>query len=197
MALPGSGEITTKEIYEEVYQTTHTTQEISLFSMANEAGISTTNLSTADFYGYSASDSVTLSYGSVLYQNNTDENKTGYWTVNHTGQDIGNIITVNFNVSFIESVTSVSAEIWSSINSTSSWTSRGVYSSSTIDSFSVPGVDYNDTLRIKMNIVAVKSGEGSISCTVTGCSFSFGTGTCSTTGITSRQFSVISSGFTI
>lgn len=54
MALPASGQLTTAEIYEEVYQTTHTTQEISLYAMAIEAGFSTSNLSTATFYGYSA-----------------------------------------------------------------------------------------------------------------------------------------------
>jgi len=52
MTLTGSGQLTTSEIYEEVYGTSHTTQEISLTAMAVEAGFSTSNCSTATFYGY-------------------------------------------------------------------------------------------------------------------------------------------------
>jgi len=141
MALPTSGQLSYSQINVELGN--GSTSQASMLAMATAASKPTTNASVSNFYGYSAGDSITLSWGATT--------TVGYYTyrlVNHTGHTSPQIITINFTYNI--SYTSDTLYIWSSINSTSTWSLKAtVLKGGGSGSFTVPSVDYNDIVRIR------------------------------------------------
>lgn len=151
MALPSSGQLTFDQI--NVALGNSSGSEASLRAMSAAAGFSTPD-QVSDFYSFS---SILLTWGSIFSY------LTGaYRVVNHTGQDSSQTITINFNYNITSSVLN---RIYTSINSTSSWTTRVIFTADVpkSGSFSVTGIGYSDVVRVRILTAGVDDPVGYIS----------------------------------
>lgn len=141
MALPTSGQLSLNDINVELGNTTGT--QASLRSMSSTAGFSTLNAAVSEFYGYSAGDTILLSWSSypgTAYS-------TGYYrTAIHSGHTSPQIITMNFTYSCTCSGT---GQLYYSKNSTFPQTGiRTSFSGAVSGSYSITNIAYSDTVRV-------------------------------------------------
>jgi hypothetical protein len=142
MALPTSGQLTLNDINVELGNSSGS--QASLRSMSSTAGFSTPD-TVSEFYGYSAGDTITLSWSSYP---GTNYNGWGYYrTANHTGQTSATTISIYYTYSFT-AVGGGTAYLKYSKNSTSTWYTIASTSSSTSGSYQTSSVTYTDVIRI-------------------------------------------------
>lgn len=144
-----------------------------------------------DFYGYSAGSTIVFDFsGSITWSVNTDSNKDGYQALVFSGRESGDVITLNVNSDFIEDTDAVILAVYYSINSTSSWNLILSRSATSNDDVNIPGVDYNDVVRIRVDIISIKEGSGDVMLTLTGGSFTAGSGSIAASGSTEWYLNV-------
>ena len=113
----------------------------------------------------------------------------GYREVIISGMQSGDTIQINFSHEAWFWNLIDDAAVYYAINQTSTWTYLDSYGSSGSGSSSIPGVDYGDTVYIRIRIDSSGMGaSGSIEAELTGGSFSSGSGT--VTDVSPNSFSV-------
>ena len=141
MALPSTGQLSLKDIGVELGITAG--NQASLRSMSSTAGKSTPD-TVSEFYGYSHVSDITLSWGATgSYLGDP------YRAVDRANHVSPQIITINFL--YYIGYTNATGRIYTSVNSTSSWSQKAVWlaGSSISGSFSQTSVDYNDIIRVR------------------------------------------------
>lgn len=170
MALPSSGQLSLKDIGVELGITAG--NQASLRSMSSTAGKSTPD-SVSDFYGYSSGFSFTYGYSnSITTIRNTTKYIDFYQPLTINSRQSGYTYTYSFTAQFFQGNYAPTAEIYRSIDSTSSWSSIwGPYTSPRTDSTFFTAGDYNDTVRIRMRlqhtIAPFGSNYASLQCALT------------------------------
>jgi len=139
MALPTSGQLSLKDIGVELGITAG--QQASLRAMSSTAGKAIPD-TVSEFYGYSAGDSITLSWGTT-----TPYGAGEHRVATHSGHTSPQIITINFTYSI--SYTSDTMTLYTSLNSTSTWTTVATIPKSGSGSFSRTLVDFDDIVRVR------------------------------------------------
>lgn len=148
--------------------------------MATAAGKSTTNASVSNFYNYSHAVVVTVQYGGVITKSvDLYEDKDYYQSIYFSTRVYPNVITLNFDIS-VGGTGSGNVNIYTSENS-GTWTLRHSTTAIELSDFSITGLDYNDTLRVRIDTQAItfKGAWRSVTCGISGGSFTTGTGTVS------------------
>ena len=142
--------------------------------------------SMLDFYGYSAGSTIIYDYSnSITWAFNTLSHRDGYQSLVFSGRVSGDVITLNLESNFYETGGAVVLDVYYSINSTSSW--NLILSRSATDSYDliyIPGVDYNDVVRVRINLETIKAGQGNVTISLIGGSFTSGSGTVTASGST-------------
>lgn len=189
MTLPASGVLGLKDIGVELGITAGNVA--SLGAMSDTAS-KTAPDQVSDFYGYTHGSTIVVDFNNTItYTTNTASDKNAYRSLDITGRQSGDIITLTLTSAFSETAGTVLGYTYYSINSTSSWTLLRSFSSTTSPvSDSIAGVDYNDVVRIRMDVYAVKTGTGWIQTVLTGGSFTTGSGTITASGTTTWNLSV-------
>jgi len=129
---------------------------------------------------------VDFSGSTTVIMNSSDEYEA-YKAMVMTGRQSGDEITLNFSTTAtISSSGPATATIYSSINSTSSWTLEKTFTVTDSDTFTVTGIDYNDVVRIKVKLIIIDDESDSIDLDVqvTGGSFQSGSGSIRALGTT-------------
>lgn len=167
------------------------------FSLTTASSLASFTLPTSmsDFYNYSAGSTVVVDFSnsttdvgtqSAIYQHK-------YQSLVITGRGASDVITLTMNVDFNEQLGSIVGNVWWSKNSTTSWTLLQNFTSTPPSpiSKSMTLIDNNDVVRVKMEIDgAGKVVEGDITSTLTGGSFTTGSGTITASGTLIFQLSV-------
>lgn len=138
-----------------------------------------------DLGGTSAGDTISLSWGTTTYITNTSTHKDAYRVVNHSGHTSPQIITINLTWDAYAAPDTY-CDIYRSINSTLSWTYVGGVASASTEfgvSFSIANVDYNDVVRVRMDVNNIGFGFFAyMTANITGGSITSGSGTISGSG---------------
>jgi len=174
MALPTSGQLGLSQIATEIYGSVGTNRSLHAMSLA--AG-KTTPDTINEFHGYSHVSNILLSWGTETPYSNGSHRE-----VPRTDHVSPQIITINFtySIGFIDT----SWYIYSSDNSTSSWTQEasGAAGSGFSGSFTLPLIDYNDVARIRWSPVSSSYNIGGASISLNGGTLNSGTPVVSVTG---------------
>ena len=140
MTLPASGVISMDDVNVELGNTTGTTCDMR--SLADDFGLSTPD-SMDEFYGLSAGDTITLTWGAE-----TPYAGGEHRVATHSGHTSPQIITINWNYDI--SYTSVTLYFYTSINSTTSWgAAKATIPKTGSGTFSQTLIDYNDVVRVR------------------------------------------------
>lgn len=135
-------------------------------------------------------NTVTIKFeSSTNWLEQSTSNMDGYREVIISGMQSGDTITINFShgANFFNYIDS--AAVYYAINQTTTWTYLDSYGDSGLGSSSIPGVDYGDTVYIRLRIEATGMGaSGDIFALLTGGSFTSGSGT--VTDVSPNTFSV-------
>lgn len=140
-----------------------------------------------DFYGFNNDPGSTIVYdfnATITWTTNNSSSRDGYRALDFTGRQSGDIITLNVNSNFTETTDAVIWVLYYSINSTSSWNNIVSRSATSNDNVNIPGVDYNDVVRLRADLGTIKSGAGYVTITLTGGTFTSGSGTITASGTT-------------
>ena len=140
MALPTAGQLSFNQINVELGNAS--ASQASMRAMSIDAGKTTNNASVSAFYGYSAGDSILLSWGTT-----TPYGAGEHRVATHSGHTSPQIITINFNYSV--SYTSDYMYLYTSYNSTGTWSLAATIPKSGSGSFSRTSVAYNGIVRVR------------------------------------------------
>lgn len=148
------------------------------------------DMSDIDGYGLHFESTVTIKFdGSTVDIDNTASRHNAYQGVTISDWQSGDELTINVShtATFTNNIDSI--DIHYSIDSTTSWTQIHNYTSGGSDTDSITDVDYGETLRIRIDIQASgEDAEGDATVTLTGGSFTKGTGT--VTAVSPTEFSL-------
>jgi hypothetical protein len=165
-------------------------------AMASTAGFSTTNASTATFYGYSAESTIVVSGDKFpTYITNSTNWKDAYKNYPITGRVSGDIITLNLSTSCTYDYgygSTLVARVYKRENG-GSWVQIQSYSGPGTSTETITGVDYNDTIDLRVYVkLTAPYAVANAAChvTVTGGTFTSGTGTISVGSYPSIDLSV-------
>lgn len=189
MALPSSGQLSFSQIYAEVYGS-HTTQQCSMFAMATSAGKTTTDININDWYGYSSGSSVVYDFSDTITTlANTVTDQDYYRSLDITGRESGQIYSFNFNVIYQAFSGTPLGTVRFSKNSTSSWVTLGSYGGSATTSVTIPNIDHDDVIRIRLTLDG-KIPEASLQLQCNGGTVTTGTGTVTSSGTTNWTITI-------
>jgi len=184
MALPSTGQLDFAQIYAEI-NGSHTAEECNMFDMATDAGFPTAGASVSDFFGYSQGSTVIYDYNSTItYLSDLPDDLDAYRSFDFSGRESGQIYRLDLEVELVEYSGAVIAQLYYSVNSTSSWTTLASYATPTTDNISISSIDYNDIIRLRM-VLSGKLPDGSLRVTCDGGAVTTGTGTVTASGTVS------------
>jgi len=150
--------------------------DISFWNGKAKSGIS--NIHGLDL---TVTSTITIKFAaSTTMITDTDFTKDGYRGIIFTGRQNGDVINVNISHQFSNAVYA-EAKVYYRING-GSWVQVHSYSSNGSGTDSIPNIDYNDTVdvRLYVNTTAI-GGAGTLSVTLTGGTFVSGGGSISPT----------------
>ncbi len=158
------------------------------FSLTTAQGIASAYVGSlptdmTDFYGYTAGSTIVVDFSEhFTWAINTPGDKDGYQELTITGRQPGDKIVLNLHLDFVESSGAVVCSVYSSINSSVAWLLKDSFTETGSGDYTIVDVDYNETVRVRVDITAIKSGSGYITATLTGGTFTTGSGTITASG---------------
>jgi len=190
MTLPSSGPLSFNDINLELGNVTESEADFRVMSSA--AGFIQPD-SIDEFYNFTASSTIVYDYsGSITVVGlNTADDKDLSQTLDFTGIGDTDVITLNVNIT-AEAAANVSSRVLYSINNTTVGTTLLLLTTLAADNdVTIPGVQQGDVVRIRINTNAT-AGSRTTTVTLTGGTFTTGSGTVTASDTTSWAVEVTS-----